>query len=145
MSLPVLSRLSTPGHAGSGGGAMSMVFDAVIVAASAARVERAFKGLDSSLSLALGQITDGVFAVYRKGGYRVFDVEEDKRVATYLSRVWDKALLIFWDDRVDCDQAFLFENGQMVNQFGIADERYVLIDETGEPQTRGYQYTHEEL
>ena len=48
-------------------------------------------------------------------------------------------------NRIDCDQAYLFDNGHVARQFGSTDERYVLLDENGEPDKEGHLFTLEEL
>ena len=124
---------------------MSMAFDGVIVAASPGRVEQALKQIRPHLDLTFQAVASGVLAVYPKGGRRQFDVEEDKRIAASLSKRVGRSLLVLWDDRIDCDRAYLYDNGHIAAQFGSADERYVPLDENGEPGIEGHRLTLEEL
>ncbi len=124
---------------------MSMVFDGVIVVASPGRVEQALEQIHSPLDLTFQAVVSGVLAVYAKGGRRQFDVEEDKRIAASLSKRLGRSLLVLWDDRIGCDQAYLYHNGHKAAEFGSADERYVPLNENGEPDREGHRLTLEEL
>jgi hypothetical protein len=70
---------------------------------------------------------------------------ENFHIAKELSRFSRRAVAISYDDQSGSRFAFVFENEREAAVFGPNDEKWVLLDDDGEPQTGGPRFTIAQL
>jgi hypothetical protein len=126
---------------------MSEVFEGVIVSADESALRWAFNDLHSRLALRLTRLSLSIFGIYRfeytEG--RLFDLPELERIAQRLSKGFDSVLVVFYDNRAHAMGSALFSGGQLIREFGEADEIWVGLDEDGTPALDGPRYSGDDL
>jgi hypothetical protein len=129
------------------GGVMSEVFEGVVVSADESALRGAFNDLHSHLALRLTRLSPSIFGIYRfeytEG--RLFDLPELEQIAQLLSRKFDSALVVFYDNRAHAMGSALYSGGRLSREFGEADEIWVGLDEDGEPALDGPKYHGDDL
>lgn len=129
------------------GSMMSDVFEGVVVFTDEAAISRSFAELRSHLALRLTRLAPSILGVYRSDypNGRPFDIPEQERIAQRLSEEFDRALLVFYDDRCDACGAALYSGGRLTREFGEPDEVWVELDDDGTPNLEGPRYSGDAL
>jgi hypothetical protein len=119
---------------------MSEVFEGVLLASPFNEVQKAVRTLPSSLSLKVEKLDDlSVVSRNDQVGRPQFS-QEIEQVATGLSNILGKALVVRHDSRIGHRTSELFINGNMERAFDEDDEVWVLLDEDGEPLVDGKRF-----
>lgn len=118
---------------------MGTVLEGILCACSRDEMKAVYNNISSPpLSLVVGEINSSLFIVFRASRY--FSQETDA-IASYISTILNKALVIRYDDRVGHRTSALYENGRLVITFGENDEIWVMLDDDGNPIIDGSKFT----
>lgn len=124
---------------------MSVVFEGVIVIADVEKLRNAgTEHLENvpEIIFQFGQIDSDLSVVWEtRGPFR----DEFVHLAARLSKQFGKALLIRYDNRVDTNASYYYENGEVFMGFDHEDEIFVEVDENLEPVPGSQQYTWDEM
>ena len=119
---------------------MSYQFECVLVVASEEESLRTFNDLQMPLSIGLGRLDDGLFAVYVANSWLI-NPEECANVATVIAEKLGGALLVLYDDQIGLRYAELYgAHGLLEREFGEADEVWVLYGADGNLDLDGERF-----
>lgn len=90
-----------------------------------------------------GGRTFGIYPVASRSE-RMNEVEMDA-AATHLSKTCGNALVVLYDNRVGLRVTKLFREGEFDCEFGELDEKWVPLDEQGEPRINHHTLSADEL
>jgi hypothetical protein len=94
----------------------------------------------------LEQVGDGLRSISRTDTRETGPASEEmEHIAEQVSEVTGSALLFRYDSRIGHRSSTLYERGKPVREFGLADERWVRLDEHGERILNGRTYSADEL
>lgn len=117
-----------------------------MVQSSVEDIKQNFMEFNLSVNIELIPINPLLIAVCGKNNRSsFFETIESQHIASNLSKIFEKALLICYDNRTSFREAVLFKNGLKVQEFDSKDEIYVLLDENGEPLKKDQTFSHKEI
>ena len=125
---------------------MSYTLEGVLCIAPFENIRDIDLQISSSLNLQVDKIDDCLSCIYRVENQRnwIFDSEMEY-VASQISVILSKAILIRYDDRVGYRESTVFQEGYPIKSFNLNDEIWVMLDEDGQPIIDGKQFTIEQI
>ncbi len=125
---------------------MSYAFEGVLCVASFENIQSISSQISTPFKLKVDKINDCLSSLSRVEDRRnwVFSSEMEY-VASQISVIFSKAILVRYDDRVGYRESILFQEGLPLKTFDLADEIWVMLDENGEPIVNGLKFTTEQI
>lgn len=126
---------------------MSYLFEGVLSPTSLTKAEEFSKGISTNLVLKLRRINDStyVFCHWEPMRNKFIFSEEMEYVASQVSISTSRSLLVRYDGRVSHRSSILFEDGVPSQIFDESNEIWVRLDETGEPEVDGEEFSSEDV
>lgn len=113
---------------------MSEFYEGIVTVGDQERVSAGFHSIVVQRAMRLVSFGNRVFGLYPLASRsdRINEAEIDE-AATHLSKVCGNALVVLYDNRVGIRVAKLFRDGNMDREFGELDEKWVPLDDNGNP------------
>ena len=125
---------------------MSEMFEAVVVCKPEGEVQKLVEALPNALNFLVREVKPFISSVVVQANRDVnFDVDRDKSLALHLSDIFEKSLLILYDNRVGFRFAALYENAELMREYNAQDEIWVLLDDSGESIRDGRTFSLAEI
>jgi len=125
---------------------MSEYYEGIVTVGDQERVRSWFHNIAVQRTLRLIRFGDRNFGVYpvTSRSDRMNELEFDK-AATHLSKTCGNALVVLYDNRVGRRVSKLYRDGELDREFGELDEKWVPLDENGDPQINHRKLSADEL
>ncbi|MGB3641328.1 MAG: hypothetical protein WBA39_27690 [Rivularia sp. (in: cyanobacteria)] len=122
---------------------MSYAFEGVLCVVPFENIQSISSQISTPFKLKINKINDCLSCLSRVRDW-VFSSEMEY-VASQISIIFSKAILVRYDDRVGYRESILFQEGLPLKTFDLADEIWVMLDENGEPIVNGLKFRIEQI
>lgn len=125
---------------------MSEFYEGIVTVGHTELVSSGFHSIGVQRTMRLVRFGDRTFGVHpvASRSERMNEVEIDA-AATHLSKTCGNALVVLYDNRVGLRVSKLFRKGELDCEFGELDEKWVPLDERGDPDISHHPLSVDEL
>ncbi len=113
---------------------MSDFYEGIVTVGQRELVSSVFHSIRAQRRMRLVRFADRTYGIYpvASRSERINAIEIDN-AAIYLSKTCSQALVVLYDNRVGLRVSKLFREGELECEFGELDEKWLPLDEKGEP------------